>query len=692
MRMIYFGKRPTESVTIAEVRQGLNIYTREDLVYSMRELADGEIRFLENPLIENYRAKIREFPANGVKLKHPAISLLRGKRLFDTLIDDSGTTFEMLGGLPGFTVLQPPSARPPRTLNFTLGSPQRYLDRMANGYVRELAEILSRSEPLSSRRLSPETPAPDDYPAQRFAIAIAWDKFGPGFVAPARELRALGKRLAKPAVPAAIPVSEERPPLSLETAQLQRLTDRLHREFDLLLEERAGDVSVEANHTLMLRDLVRSSPEDFQAMLDRFFTGSERESLPGAERPLADRGPNYFAQVASLMAAKKAVCNLLALDPAQHSHEVGIRYGRPVLTGTAAQRLGGNQLMTTLAEDGEVGIGIALIEPSIWESGVVGIGLHLTNDRVRYTEASRHALAEAAYKATYPVHPVRRFTHHRAEEVVPHPEGGYALTGKTLAAARELRGDAGNADPLRVRSLDFRIGDATVALVAVPSLNLGRRPRPWLPPLQTVEGAERNSTPALNPVYLVESGGRYELPRGNMQVVIMGDMSGTRAIDLVREGHFPVTIDRDPEMLEMAQRLLESFSKEFERNGATPSTPRVEFLLGDWYQTSVQADRVEAYFPLHVGDLPMPRDPLRLPAIQRYLEQALISKIVPGGGAYVVSENEPFIRDLASLVAGRSDLELVETNYKRKNIPIVAGFAVHTPYRLNSWVVFRRKP
>ncbi len=689
MKMIYFGKGPAEPVTIAEVREGLNIYTREDLVLAMREAADGEIRYPENPLVESYLAKIREFPANGVKLKHPAIALLRGKRPFDTLVDDSASTFAMLGGTEGFAVLQPPSARPSRTLNFTFLSPDHYLDRMANGYVHELGEILAGAERPVSRRLDSGITAPEDYPFQRFAIEIPWDKFGAEFVAPNRELRHLGRRLAR-ALPAASPAAGARAPLSLSEVQLQRLTARLHRELELLLDERPGTVSVEASHTAMLRDLAQSSPEDFQAMLDRYFTSRELSFLPQASRPLAEREGFYYSRLAAVMAAKRAVCQLLGLDPAQHSREVLIRQGRAVLSGEAARRKGAGNMMTAYADDGELGVGIALAEPDIWSSGLVSFGLGLTDGRVRYTQPHRHAMAQAAHRATLATHDIQQFNHHRAAEVGRGPDGGYVLTGRTLQAARELRGDAGSREPLAVRALDFRLGDATVALVAVPSLDRARARRMSLAPFGV--GEESASPQAASPeaVYL-EADGRLELPRRNMSVAILGDVSGTRAVALARQGHFPISIERHPEMLELMERLFETEEDAASGNGAGSRPWSGEFLPGDWYETSTKADRVEAYFPLHVGDIPRPENPERPAAVAEFLDKALLSKIVPGGGGYVVSEYAPLIQDLADLIGRRSDLELVSAEYHRRDIPIVAGYAVASPFRDNSWVVFRRR-
>ena len=690
MKMIYFGKGPAEPVTIAEVREGLNIYTREDLVLAMREAAGGEIRYPENPQFESYLAKIREFPANGVKLKHPAIALLRGKRAFDTLVDDSASTFAMLGGMEGFAVLQPPSARPSRTLNFTFLSPDLYLDRMANGYVHELGEVLAAAPRPVSRRLDSGATAPEDYPLQRFAIEIPWGKFGAEFVAPNRELRVLGRRLAR-ALPAADLAAGERTPLSLSEAQLHRLAERLHREFELILDERPGTVSVEAAHSAMLRDLAQSSPEDFQAMLDRYFTAREQSLLPQAAQPLAERQSPYFARLTAVLAAKKAVCQLLGLDPAQHSREVLVRHGRAVLSGEAARRLGDNHMMTGYADGGEVGVGIALAEPGIWGSGLASFGLGLSGDRSRSTSPAQLALAHAAHKATRATHNIQMFNHHRLKEIRRGPGGEYLLTGRTLEAARELRGDAGSREPLAVQALDFRIGDATVALVAVPSLDRVRARRTRLAPFGV---SEEPAAPPAPPeaVYLTGAGGRFELPQKSMSVAILGDVSGTRAVELARQGHLPLSIERHPEMLELMERLFETERAESSRNDPRSRPLSGEFVLGDWYETSVRADRVEAYFPLHVGDLPRPEDPARPAAVAEFLDRALLSKIVPGGGAYVVSEYAPFIQDLEHLVRSRPDLELVSAEYHHRDVPIVAGYSVSSPFRDNSWLVFRRKP
>ncbi|MFO1462924.1 MAG: hypothetical protein U1F66_04045 [bacterium] len=693
MRMIYFGKGPEESVSIAEVRQGLNIYTREDLVLAMRAAVDGEIRYPEQPWVENYLEKVRQFPDRGVKLKHPALSLLRGKRAFDTLVDDSGSTFEMLGDLPNFSVLQPPSARPALTLNFTLGSINRYLRRSANGYVEELGRLLAGPERPASHRLSSAAAAPANYPFQRFTLEIPWRKFGAEFVAPNRELRQLGETLSRALPPPAASTANSAAPLSLSEADLQRLGDRLFREMELMLDRRPGEVAVESIHTLMYRDLAQNSPEDFQALLERHFSAEELAQLPQERLPAAERGTKFFSRVASLMAVKKSVCQLLALDPAEHSREVGFRFGQPLLRGKAAERLGTSRILATLADDGEVGVGLALMEPSPWASGVVGIGVDVTTDRVQYTRPAQHALAEAAYKATFPTHPIRRFTQYRAQEIAQRPDGTYILTGRTMQAARELRGDSGIQAPLEVPALHFRIGQATVALVAIPALGStggggGLRQNGAA---NDVLSGEPPPLLGASPTYRRGPEGHFELPRRGMTVAVLGDIGGVRTFELARSGHYPVHIERDGDMLEMAERLFAVNAAEAGLEARSLAGGR-SFLQGDWYDTAVNGDRVEAYFPLHSGDVPPRNSPNRGPAMDLFLQRALLSKLGAGGAGFVISEVRPIIEDLARAVLRRPDLELEEVVYDRQRLPLVGGFAAGSYFREpSSWLTFRRR-
>ncbi|HKX13005.1 MAG TPA: hypothetical protein VJP40_07625, partial [bacterium] len=660
LKMIYFGRLPMEELSIGDIRGATNIYTREDIVQALRAADSGEIRFTNNPAIESYLETLRRHPDSGNRLKHPALALLRGKRPFDALVDDSSFALNALGGLPGFSVFQVPSARPERTKNFTLGSTEAYLARSANGYVDALADLLLldhwASGPVENRV------APENYPYQRLSIEIPWTKFGAGYVALGKEARARGRALAqgRTAV-AAISGEGEAPsaPLRLSESQTRAMVERLHREFEILLDGRSGEVSIEAANTLMFKDMAASSPENFQASLDTYFTPEEQVSLPEAARPLVERSDRFYSRVASLVAVKTAVCNLLALDVTEHAREIHFRFGRPLLSGMAAHRLNGNMILSSLSDEGEVGIGIALIEPSPWSSGLVGIGVDLMT-QARSNHPERYALASAAYKATYPAHTQREFSDGRIDDVVTGANGGHSLTGELMRAARDLRGDARSAGTLPIRALSFQIGRATVGLVAIPA--------------QTSGGLRPSFTPRpLNLPYRIDEDGYYQLPRPGMTVAVLGDVQAGRTLDLVRKGHYVVHIERDADMAHLAEQMVRKVVRE---DGTAIGTAADSLVSrADWYDTNANADFVEAYFPLHAGDLPRRGEPGREAALRDFLDHALNTKLVNGGSGYVVSEVREIVEDLAQVISFNSRLQLIETRYDRLRAPISGGFS-----------------
>lgn len=191
-KYIFFDQLPDKGVSMRQIREARNIYTRDDLLLALRRMVEKP-QLRENPAIQDYAERVRTNPKKGVKIKHPAIAELRGKRPFSTLVDDSGATFRILGDLKDFTILQPPSARPSLTLNFTLGSSDAYLARMSNGYASELANLLGETR---ESQAIPFVETPADYPHQRFAIEIPWKRFGKDFVKPAVEMQNLARSLS----------------------------------------------------------------------------------------------------------------------------------------------------------------------------------------------------------------------------------------------------------------------------------------------------------------------------------------------------------------------------------------------------------------------------------------------------------------------------------------------------------------
>jgi len=913
MRMIYFGKTPNQSVSIEEVRSRPNIYTRESLVLAMRSAASGKVEAGSVPQLESYLRMVRENPGKGAKLKHPAIAGILGKRPFSILVDDSSSTFRLLSDLTGFTVLQPPSARPGTMLNFVLGSPQRYLDRMANGYVEELAQLLSGG-PLSSTVLSPRSPAPENYPTQRFAIEIPWTRFGREFVAPARELKFLARHLRRFDVPALLEGEKTRnpeaaaesaprppvPPLHLSESQRAELNARLQWAFQAWTKATGVEVAAQSLDSTSLRDLALRSPAEFDSLLERHFTERERERL-ASTTPVAERPQKYFSRIAGMMAAKRSVFKILGMDLESPGNEIDVRFGPPGVEGETKRRLHERfgHLNTSMASDGSVGVGMAFFEQGIWDSGLVGFGLDLTTDRVRYTSPERHALAESAYKGVYRTHEIERFNHHRERELQLLPDGSYAITGKTMRAARVLRGDQDVEAPLPIHASHFRLGDATVALVGIPALRRGRvapsegreteaslgpvspmelkggaandfkansanPPAPetsaepavvpsseaelpsleaWsrevgrleelarlesgseeLPPHPLEEnhralvatgffaneanlarspttleiwekqyldrfnsrkvtlreysdtpgarraswffgvpgdglavhfrefswegrpllhlsevhevrgaeiplheevrfrGAELNQSvhsaggqealggrkilqqllerinragaarPNTDFPYLVRKDGTFILPDPGMKVAVLGDVCGARTFQLAVDGHHAVHIDWDPQYLGFSQRGVSRYIKVLRGEGLFSGEPSIEWIQGDWFETQANADFVEAYFPLSISDLPRRGQEGREPALVNFLNRAVHTKLAPQGrGIFIISEQPDIVKDLAEIVRRDPRWELVEEEYMRHYQPLVGGHGGLSLDRAEgmSWILYR---
>jgi hypothetical protein len=196
LKKIFFGKSPTEVVTIEEVRNGKNIYTREDMVLALRSALEGTDAVFQHVDTHDYVQSLWLNPRRPEKFKHPGLALIRGKRPFDILVDDSSAAYERLSGAAGFTVLRPPSARPARWLNMVLSDTGRYLDRMPNGYVPELAKALAGAQQPVSQAIPVGEAVPADYRHQRFVLAVPCARFHQEFHLPGAELRHLAGRIA----------------------------------------------------------------------------------------------------------------------------------------------------------------------------------------------------------------------------------------------------------------------------------------------------------------------------------------------------------------------------------------------------------------------------------------------------------------------------------------------------------------
>ncbi len=699
MRMIYFGKTPEQTVSMEEIRGRSNIYVREHMVMAMRELLWGEAQFPQDPQVRDYIERVRRHPAKVQKLKHPALATLLGKRPFDLLVDDSAATYQMLGGLENFTVLRPPSARPPRMRNFVLFGKNRYLNRMSNGYVEGLAQILESGGRPTSQPIEDRHPTPADYPHQRFAIEFPWSRNQQEYASPMNELRALAPQFQQLKMLESHQPTRNQAPLTLRPGAMRSLVNRVRREMGLWTEGSGTQIEVQAGSGMELEALARRSEEEFQAFVGQRLTARELTYLNGGNRSPQDRNLKYYSRIAASLAAKRSGLELLGLKLEAHGAELEFRFGRPLLSGAVLEKSGGRMLMTTLTSDGEIGIGMAAMEAGTWESGLSRIGLDITTDRVSYTTPEQHALAEAAHKAVfqgYVAEGPRQFNKYRAREIEQATDGYYYLSGRMAAAARGLRGERETTDPLRVLARTFRIGRAVVAMVGIP-VAPGMEPAgsASLPPVSWIRSTppKMPAVSAVSHPYSTEVVGQLLMPRSNMTVAILGDVGAARTYRLASMGHRIIHIDWDAEMLHEAVEAVANREKLPRSPESYQGNWQVEFVGRDWYQTQAQADLVEAFYTLDFRDLPVKIGPERDAALSSFLEHALLSKLKPGGGGYVVSEHSDIISDLGNIISRDPRLVLIEADRNWVRPPIVGGFgSIRSSGMRHSWLVFALAP
>ncbi len=225
LKYIYYGKLPHEAITAEETRQAPNLIFREHLVLAMEQAGKIEYPGDENPWIADYISRLQTNPKKGVKFKHPAVPLLltqagMPKNAFVNLVDDSGSTFKMLGNIPGFAVYKVPSHRPGTLLNFTLGTTASYLDRMTSNFVAALDKALAIGKSVDIKE---EQATPVDYPHQRLMVDSPYWRHNREYFSPAQELKALAQSIAQKFAGFIFKPSTSEQPLSL--------TETLHNDF-----------------------------------------------------------------------------------------------------------------------------------------------------------------------------------------------------------------------------------------------------------------------------------------------------------------------------------------------------------------------------------------------------------------------------------------------------------------------------
>lgn len=700
---IFFGKLPGEPVSIEEVRHRPNVYTREDLVWALRTAENQVLSFPHDPLVQDYITRIQAHPDKATKLKHPAIARLLAKRPFFILVDDSASAYDMLHNVPDFAVLRPPSDRPPLFLNFVFGSTSKYLDKMSNGYAENLAGVLAQEGYLRSTRIE-KTPTPEAYPHQRFTIEIPWRMFGEEFYKPGLELSRLSKKLKAFHLPEVGEYAIREGPFRPSPADRKVLTNRLALEVQTLMEGGEGRVQVHARSGRELKEQAQRNPEAFQGFLESHFHPRERIRFEESSRPVQERSQKFFSTMAGILASKDAVLDLLNFRLERPYDQIHFRYGRPVVYGEVSRRLGNGNLMTSQTSDGEAGLGLAVWEPRLYASGLASIGIDLTTPRLKRVHEKlgvtpeHHALAEAVYKATLRYHPIKRFNRYRYQEISKLEDiedkrllaevheftyGHYLLSGRTAEAAVKWLGAGRTGVNQIVPARDFNLGGAIMGLVAIPAPREGGSARIFPDTVSSPRGEYGFADPGVL---------KHMAP--GQRVVVLGDMSAGRTYDLAKEGHLPVIIDRDPHYFDLHQMAFRRRNEIDIKRERVDRELFAEWIFGDWFDTEVAGDTVEAYFPLSITDIPSSRPSLVQDHVANFMKEALHTKLGPrGGNVFVITEVPAVIESIQNQIKSDPTLELIDINFNDRNPPLRGGHNYHDKGDgpQDHWILYHRK-
>ncbi len=254
----------------------------------------------------------------------------------------------------------------------------------------------------------------------------------------------------------------------ISEAGREKLVSKVQQDLERLLQGTGSRVAVHFLRPSEFCKMAADSLDQFKYFLETHFTPQELKYLGKVYTDPTNATPKAFGVLAGVCAAKKAVAELLDLPFQNHAREIRFSFGRPKLTGEAWEKLDIQGLFTSESCDGDLAIGISVLETSLTQSRYVGFGIDLTNQRVKYTAPEKHARQEAAYKAVLSEHPIRQYNARTGAELVEFSPGNFVFTGKSAFATGIMRGET-NPSPLAFIDIsDFQIEQTIGAMAAIP--------------------------------------------------------------------------------------------------------------------------------------------------------------------------------------------------------------------------------
>jgi hypothetical protein len=194
--------------------------------------------------------------------------------------------------------------------------------------------------------------------------------------------------------------------------------------------------------------------------------------------------------------------------------------------------------------------------------------------------------------------------------------------------------------------------------------------------------------------YVLE-GGMYRFRRPGRKVVVFGDNGWGRIYELAKEGHQPLLIDWDPEVMRMGQRFFRRANNRDIHKGVLNREVFAQWVEGDWYKTSASADAIEVFFPFSGSYNFILGERYAKGYVRRFMEDALHTKLKSEGGTvYLLTEVDALVRQMHEIVQENPKLELLDINMADTKPPILGGHvtAPGTLEEVSSWILYRKKP
>jgi len=184
--------------------------------------------------------------------------------------------------------------------------------------------------------------------------------------------------------------------------------------------------------------------------------------------------------------------------------------------------------------------------------------------------------------------------------------------------------------------------------------------------------------------------GSFTVLGSKQLILVTGDENGARTFPLAEAGHRILHVNPDKSELSTTQRRLRYQTERKKSSGEWVFDPIVEFHASD--EKIPPANLMEAYFPSEFSMLPPRSSPERLDVLTQYLEASVRRRLVPGGSAFILSESDGAVEDLANIALRTRGFEVLEVFYRRNHLPLIGGkgATIERGEALVSWMVLRR--